>query len=179
MTQSEVIMSLGSNIPTSYSHGVSAASLQLSTGLAYSGQARPEITLCDVEPITRLERIQSFGFLIALSRDWIISRVSANLEQMLGIDPRVALGHPLDSWIDRESLHDIRNRMAGLLLTGGVEHMYGVSLVKGRSSFDIAVHYVGDLIVFEGEPAGLDSRMDAASLVRTMVARLNANRTYG
>ena len=155
----------------------SDASLQANAGLTYSHPARPETTLCDVEPITRLERIQSFGFLIALSRDWTIRRVSANLERMLGIDPRVALGNPLDSWMDRESLHDIRNRMSGLSLTGGVERMYGVALVKARASFDIAVHHVGDLIVFEGEPAGLDSRMDAAALVRTMVARLNANRS--
>jgi light-regulated signal transduction histidine kinase (bacteriophytochrome)/CheY-like chemotaxis protein len=136
--------------------------------------ARSEMTLCDLEPIARLERIQSFGFLLALSRDWVISRASANLEQMLGIDHGAALGDALDSWVDRESLHDIRNRMLGLSLSGGVERIYGVSLVKGRTPFDIAVHYAGDFIVFEGEPAGLDSRRDAASLVRTMVARLNA-----
>jgi light-regulated signal transduction histidine kinase (bacteriophytochrome)/CheY-like chemotaxis protein len=141
---------------------------------AYSDPARSGMTLCDLEPITRLERIQSFGFLLALSRDWVIRRASANLGQMLGIDPRAALGEDLDSWVDRESLHDIRNRMSGLALSGGIERMYGVSLVKGRTPFDIAVHYAGDLIVFEGEPGGLDSRMDAASLVRTMVARLNA-----
>src|SRR5580704_14158634 len=119
---------------------MTAGDVQAREGLGYPDPTRPEITLCDVEPITRLERIQSFGFLIALSRDWIISRVSANLEQMLGIDPRAALGDPLDSWIDRESLHAIRNRMAGLSLTGGVERMYGVCLVKERSPFDIAVH---------------------------------------
>jgi light-regulated signal transduction histidine kinase (bacteriophytochrome)/CheY-like chemotaxis protein len=152
----------------------------MSAGVARSNTATPnepapsEMTLCDLEPITRLERIQSFGFLVALSRDWVISRTSANLEQMLGIDPRAALGEALDSWVDRESLHDIRNRMLGLSLSGGIERMYGVSLVKGRTPFDIAVHYAGDLIVFEGEPAGLDSRRDAASLVRTMIARLNA-----
>jgi hypothetical protein len=38
---------------------------------------------CDLEPITRLERIQSFGFLIAVSRTWVVVRVSANLESML------------------------------------------------------------------------------------------------
>jgi light-regulated signal transduction histidine kinase (bacteriophytochrome)/CheY-like chemotaxis protein len=162
------------NIPTSNPEGVSAASSQANAALAYSDPVRSDITLCDLEPITRLERIQSFGFLLALSRDWVISRASANLEQMLGIDPRVALGDPLDSWVDREALHDIRNRMLGLSVSGGIERMYGVSLVKGRTPFDIAVHHAGDLIVFEGEPAGLDSRMDAASLVRTMVARLNA-----
>jgi light-regulated signal transduction histidine kinase (bacteriophytochrome) len=133
----------------------------------------PNLTSCDVEPITRLERIQSFGFLLAMSRIWIVVRVSANLEAMLGITPAAALGTTLDSFVDAESLHEIRNRMTGLSATGGVERLYGVSLINGRAPFDIAIHYAGDLWVLEGEPAGLDSRTDAASLVRKMVARLN------
>ena len=30
--------------------------------------ANPDLTICDREPITRPERIQSFGFLLALSK---------------------------------------------------------------------------------------------------------------
>jgi hypothetical protein len=30
-------------------------------------EAPPDLTLCDREPITRLERIQSFGFLLAFT----------------------------------------------------------------------------------------------------------------
>jgi light-regulated signal transduction histidine kinase (bacteriophytochrome)/CheY-like chemotaxis protein len=135
--------------------------------------AVPKLTACDVEPITRLERIQSFGFLLAMSRNWVVERVSANLEEMLGIKPAAVLGTTLDSFADPEALHEIRNRMMGLSATGGVERLYGVSLISGRTSFDIAVHDAGEVWVLEGEPAGLDSRTDAASLVRKMVARLN------
>jgi light-regulated signal transduction histidine kinase (bacteriophytochrome)/CheY-like chemotaxis protein len=138
-------------------------------------QAPPNLTSCDVEPITRLERIQSFGFLLAMSRKWVVVRVSANLEAMLGIKPADALGMTLDSFVDSESLHEVRNRMTGLSATGGVERLYGVPLINGRPPFDIAIHYSGDLCVLEGEPAGLDSRTDAASLVRKMVARLNTH----
>jgi light-regulated signal transduction histidine kinase (bacteriophytochrome) len=137
------------------------------------GSALPSLTACELEPITRLERIQSFGFLLAMSRNWVIVRVSANLEAMLGIKPAAALGMTLDSLADAESLHAIRNRMTGLLLTGGNERLYGVSLFTGQPPFDIAVHYADGLCVLEGEPAGSDSRTDAASLVRKMVARLN------
>jgi light-regulated signal transduction histidine kinase (bacteriophytochrome) len=42
-----------------------------------------------------------------------------------------------------------------------------------RICTSILSHYADDLCVLEGEPAGLDSRMDAASLVRKMIARLN------
>jgi light-regulated signal transduction histidine kinase (bacteriophytochrome) len=131
------------------------------------------LSICDREPITRLERIQSFGFLLAMSRNWVITRASANLAAVLGVEALNALGSTLDSVVDMESLHEIRNRMAGLPMTGGVERMYGVKLVEGRPSFDIAIHYSEGLCILEGEPAGLDSRMDAASLVRKMVARLN------
>src|SRR5271170_3612179 len=132
-----------------------------------------DLSICDREPISRLERIQSFGFLLAMARSWIITRTSSNLAAMLGVEAHSVLGMSLDAVLDKESLHEIRNRMAGLSMTGGVERMYGVELIAGHSPFDIAVHYAGDLCVLEGEPAGLDSRMDAASLVRKMVARLN------
>jgi light-regulated signal transduction histidine kinase (bacteriophytochrome) len=39
-----------------------------------------DLTECDREPIANLERIQSFGFLLALSIDWTVARASANLE---------------------------------------------------------------------------------------------------
>jgi light-regulated signal transduction histidine kinase (bacteriophytochrome)/CheY-like chemotaxis protein len=143
------------------------------------GGALPNLTACDVEPITRLERIQSFGFLLALSRQWVVERASANLEGMLGIKPAAVLGTTLDSFADSESLHEIRNRMVGLSATGGVERLYGVSLINGRAPFDIAIHDAGGLWVLEGEPAGLDSRTDAASLVRKMVARLNTQPSLG
>jgi light-regulated signal transduction histidine kinase (bacteriophytochrome)/CheY-like chemotaxis protein len=140
---------------------------------AHKKSVQPSLTACDLEPITRLERIQSFGFLLAMSRSWVIVRVSANLDAMLGIEPAAALGVTLDSLVESEALHEIRNRMSGLAATGGIERLYAVPLMNGRSPFDIAIHYVGDLCVLEGEPAGLDSRIDAASLVRKMVARLN------
>ena len=135
--------------------------------------ALPDLSICDREPIARLERIQSFGFLLAMSRDWVITRASANLAAMLDVAASSAIGVTLNTLIDIESLHEIRNRMTGLSMTGGVERMYGVKLVDGRPPFDIAIHYTGDECVLEGEPAGLDSRMDAASMVRKMVARLN------
>jgi light-regulated signal transduction histidine kinase (bacteriophytochrome) len=134
---------------------------------------QPDLSICDREPITRLERIQSFGFLLAMTRTWVITRASSNLAAMLGVEVRSALGTTLDTVLDKESLHEMRNRMAGLSMTGGVERMYAVKLVEGRPPFDIAIHYADDLCVLEGEPAGLDSRMDAASMVRKMVARLN------
>ncbi len=130
------------------------------------------LTSCDLEPITRLERIQSFGFLLAMSSRWVVVRASANLEAFIGIPSDQSIGMQLDTFVDREALHEIRNRITGLASIGGTERFYGVSLVIGRPSLDLAVHYAGGLCILEGELAGHDSRIDAASVVRTMVARL-------
>ncbi len=131
-----------------------------------------ELTACDLEPITRLERIQSFGFLVAVSSDWIVLRASANLEAFIGVDAHAALGMTLDLLVDPEALHDIRNRLTGLFGSGGTERMYGVELIVGLPRLDLAVHYSGKLCVLEGELAGPDNRVDAASLVRKMLVRL-------
>ena len=124
-------------------------------------------------PFIPLGRIQSFGFLIALTRDWVVCRVSNNLEAILGIRPGDALGATLDSLVDLEALHDIRNRLLGLSATGNVERMYNVTLVKTRRAVDLTIHYVGGLCVLEGEPAAHNNWVDAASLVRTIAARLD------
>jgi light-regulated signal transduction histidine kinase (bacteriophytochrome) len=131
-----------------------------------------EINQCDLEPIARLGRIPSFGFLLAMSRDWVITHASANLEFFLGVPAGFALGKPLDSLVDAEVLHDIRNRLTGLASTGGTERLYGSSLETRLPALDLAIHYAGTLCILEGERAALDSRVDAASLVRNMVARL-------
>jgi light-regulated signal transduction histidine kinase (bacteriophytochrome) len=130
------------------------------------------VTACDLEPITRLERIQSFGYLLAVSRDWKVKRASANLEAFLGVRPDAAVGQSLDSLVDIEALHTIRNRIGGLLAVGGTERIYGIQLAKHNPPNDIALHYVDGLLVLEGEAAGRESGVDTASLVRTMMGRL-------
>jgi len=136
-----------------------------------------DLTLCDLEPITRLERIQSFGFLLAMTSDWKIVSASANLDKYFSVDAASAMGMTLDSLVNREALHDMRNRMTGLSYSGGTERMYGVNLVVGGPRFDIAIHYAGHLCILEGEAGGLDSQADAASLVRSMMARLSKQTT--
>ncbi len=136
-----------------------------------------DLTECDLEPITRLERIQSFGFLLVMTSNWSVLRASANLEEFIGTEAGDAIGQQLDALVDPEALHDLRNRMTGLSSIGGIERLYGVLLVAGRPALDLAVHYAGGLCILEGEAAGSDCRIDAASLVRTMVARLTKHHT--
>jgi light-regulated signal transduction histidine kinase (bacteriophytochrome) len=140
-------------------------------------EAAPDLAVCDREPITRLERIQPFGFLLAMTRNWTVARASENLSNFLGIEASAAIGASLDDILDRQTLHDIRNRMAFLGSGHGSERLYGLTLVAGRPPFDISVHYANSMIVLEGEPTGVEDRTDAASLVRAMVARLATQKT--
>ena len=113
--------------------------------------AEPDLTICDRELITRLDRIQSFGFLLALSNDWTIVRCSENLEAFLGVSAEQALGQRFDSLISEQATHDIRNRM-GMLFSTGAERLYGVTLLAGRKrAFDVSVHLANDHLIIEGE----------------------------
>jgi light-regulated signal transduction histidine kinase (bacteriophytochrome) len=71
-----------------------------------------------------------------------------------------------------QATHDIRNRMA-MLFSTGAERLYGVKLLAGRKqAFDLCLHLTSDLLIIEGEESQPDGRMEAASMVRAMIARL-------
>jgi light-regulated signal transduction histidine kinase (bacteriophytochrome) len=146
-------------------------------GEATTDNAPPDLSICDREPITRLERIQPFGFLLAMSSDWVVVRASDNLQRHLGLNAAAVIGTKLDALIDPKSLHDIRNRMLTLYLTRGTERIFGIALMADRPLFDVSVHQSGALFVLEGEPSGEGSQIDAASVVRGAMARLAARPT--
>ena len=136
----------------------------------------PDLTSCDREPITRHERIQDFAFLIALANDWSVVRVSENIEDFLKVKPEVLLGARLDPFISAVAVHDIRNRLSILGTTGG-ERLFGIKLVQGMPRVDLAIHFQDDLLIIEGELSKKAEKMEAASMVRAMAARLTKARS--
>jgi len=134
--------------------------------------AAPDLTVCDREPITFLDRIQDFGFLVALSNDWTIVRASANLAAFLGVDAAGVVGTRLDTIISPDAVHDIRNRMAMLYATGS-ERLFDVRLLTTGTLFDINLHFVGELLILEGEVSRSSERFEAASMIRAMMTRLS------
>ena len=135
----------------------------------------PDLSSCDREPITRLDRVQTFGFLLALTNDWLVSRASENLSEFVPLTAEAVIGGHVDRIIGREALHEIRNRLAMLHPATGSERVYGLTLMPGGPLYDLAMHYSDGLLVIEGERAGPGDRTDAASLVRTMVGRLHSH----
>ncbi|WP_064684838.1 HWE histidine kinase domain-containing protein [Rhizobium bangladeshense] len=142
-----------------------------------SGTFEPvDLTNCDREPIHQLGAVQPFGFLLAVSSDWIAVRASANLVEFLGIAQADALGRPVASMITPEALHTIRNKLT-TLRGSDVERIFGVVLTPGQDRFDLAVHMNEDLVIIEGERCQ-DARRDGSSLsMRSMMSRLDHTET--
>ncbi|SEI65026.1 Bacteriophytochrome (light-regulated signal transduction histidine kinase) [Sphingobium sp. AP50] len=130
-----------------------------------------DLSNCDREPIHVLGTVQPFGFLIALTADWLVSRVSANSAQFIGLSPQEMLGKPVSGVLSAEAIHSLRNRITLLRGPDSVERLFSIPLIDGGQPFDIAVHFSGQLVVIEAEPAAHDE-MEASSTVRSMVARL-------
>ena len=135
--------------------------------------ATVDLTNCDREPIHVLGTIQSFGFLIAVTADWLVAHASNNVAEFIGIPPTALLGRPLAEFMAQDALHDIRNRITVLQRSDAVERLFSLQLVQGGPSFDVAVHLSAHLVVIEAEPAA-PRDLDAINLFRPLMARLQA-----
>ncbi|MCP1468943.1 light-regulated signal transduction histidine kinase (bacteriophytochrome) [Sphingobium sp. OAS761] len=130
-----------------------------------------DLSNCDREPIHVLGKVQPFGFLIALTADWLVSRASANIRDFVGVSAPDLLGRPVADIFGGEAIHALRNRITLLRGPDSVERLFSLELVPGYPPFDVAVHFSGPHVVVEAEPASHDE-MEASSTVRSMVARL-------
>ncbi|WP_027683383.1 HWE histidine kinase domain-containing protein [Rhizobium leguminosarum] len=143
-----------------------------------SGSHEPvDLTNCDREPIHQLGSVQPFGFLLAVSSDWIVMRASANLAEFLGVTEANAIGRPVLSLITPEALHAIRNKLTTLRGSDVVERIFGIALTSDQNRFDLAVHLNEGQVTIEGERCQED-RHDAASLsMPSMMSRLDHTET--
>jgi light-regulated signal transduction histidine kinase (bacteriophytochrome) len=132
---------------------------------------KADLTNCDREPIHVLGNIQPFGFLVTAGMDWIARRASANVGAFLGMEAEQVIGTPLATIFSEKALHAIRNRITLLRGPDSVERLFSLALIEGGPPFDVAVHFAGDQVVIEAEPAQ-DAEVEASTMVRAMMARL-------
>ncbi|WP_404334647.1 HWE histidine kinase domain-containing protein [Sphingomonas sp. MMS12-HWE2-04] len=140
--------------------------------MADQDQFEVDLTNCDREPIHELGAIQPFGFLLALSTDWLIRRASANIADFLGTSAEDLLGTSAIPLLGEHAVHTLRNRLALLRGADAVERVFGVKLPDDRC-FDFAIHMNRDTILIEGEESGDETSTDIGSAIRAMVARLD------
>ncbi|NEU11123.1 GAF domain-containing protein [Methylobacterium sp. BTF04] len=130
-----------------------------------------DLTSCDREPIHILGAVQSFGFLVAVSPDWIVVRASENAPRWLGRPVADMLGEPLSDILDGEAIHIIRGHLQTLRGADAIDRIFDTVLQEGGPAFDIALHLSGADIVIEAEPS-TSEHLNAGNLVRGMVGRL-------
>jgi light-regulated signal transduction histidine kinase (bacteriophytochrome)/CheY-like chemotaxis protein len=140
-----------------------------------AGLDKVDLTNCDREPIHLLGAIQPGGFLIAVSTDWVIARVSSNIRDLLGQDSRDIIGTPLADYVPAKFLHDLRNRISLLTVPDMVERLFGAQIAPSGQPYDVAVHFSDGQIVIEAEP-GVGQGGDATGSVRAMMSRLDQAR---
>jgi light-regulated signal transduction histidine kinase (bacteriophytochrome) len=124
---------------------------------------------CESEPIHLLGAIQSIGFLLSISADWIVLRASANASTVLNVGGEI-VGLPAKNLLSLELLHDIRSRLQIAAGTGIVERLFGQRLVAGSARYDIAVYVSGNETVLEFE-ASTEEGAAPLSVLRSMTAR--------
>jgi light-regulated signal transduction histidine kinase (bacteriophytochrome) len=100
----------------------------------------------------------------------MISRVSENSADFIGMTPADLIGRPLRECIPAEAVHDLRNRMAMLRGPTRRAHVRLQSSSKA-GCFDVALHISGGQIV--SRRAGVGEHGDATGMVRAMITRLD------
>ncbi len=131
-----------------------------------------DITNCEREPIQFLGRIQNFGYLLAVSTDWLIERVSANIGDVVGRGPESLLGEPVLSIVSEGALHSIRGRLQILSGDSGAERIVGLDLFGSGMRFDVAIHVSQGSIIIEAEPQAERPSTNPGALVKSMITRV-------
>ncbi|MHA7819634.1 MAG: HWE histidine kinase domain-containing protein [Erythrobacter sp.] len=137
-----------------------------------------DITSCDREPIHLAGAVQSFGYLVAVSSDWIIALCSENVAEVACRSVDDLLGTLADDLFADSAVHDIRNRLQWLHIGGLNERMFSVDLFGDDRRFDVAVHLSDELIVIEFEPTLADNAFEPIPLVRSMMAKLDQAKEF-
>lgn len=140
--------------------------------------AAVDLTNCDREPIHILGRVQSYGCLVAVSSDWMITHASRNCEDLLGHGAESLVGRQIADFIPEGSLHDLRSRMQVLMYQSGAARVFAYALLEDERLFDISIHKSGRQIVFELEPrATAVLEQQDSSVVQALVARVQRHDT--
>ncbi|MER0239715.1 HWE histidine kinase domain-containing protein [Fulvimarina sp. MAC8] len=131
-----------------------------------------DLTNCDREPIHLLGGIQDFGFLLAVSFDWLIQRVSANVEAFTGKSVDDCLGANLNTLLGDSVIHLLRSRLQMLSSEDGSERMFGIDFLSDGRKFDVSLHVSSTSIIIEAEPSDTSQAVSPGALVRSMSGRL-------
>ena len=117
--------------------------------------------------------IQSCGYYLELSPDWIVERASENVHHLLGESHVTLIDEPLGKFIHAQPLHDMRNLFSRLSGSTGVARVYRVRLTSDPDLFDIAFQQSDDRVLLEAVPSPTDGLGECLSAVGGLAAGLS------
>lgn len=98
-------------------------------------------------------QIQTAGFLIQLSLDWIVLRASENVDDFLGESHVTLIEEPFSRFVQAQALHDLRNLFSRLSGSTGIARAYRVRLTDDRPRFDISFQVSDGRVLLEATPS--------------------------
>ena len=104
-------------------------------------------------PVPGDVQIQSAGFALELSSDWLVLRASENIHEFLGEYHATLVGEPLADFLRSQPLHDLRNTVSRQSGRSGIARAYRVRPIDDPRCFDLAFQISGSKILLEGVPS--------------------------
>ena len=95
-----------------------------------------DLTNCDREPIHLLGEIQPFGFLLAVTGQWMVAHASDNTQAFLGEAAEALIGRSLTDVLDGHAVHEIRGRLQIMRGADSVERVFNLPLRAGGEPFE-------------------------------------------
>lgn len=137
-----------------------------------------DLTNCDREPIHILGRVQSYGCLVALSADWMVTYASENCGALLGLDAQTIVGSRFTDIFPEETVHHLRTKMQLLSYQTGAARVFAYPALEDERLFDVSISQSDHNIIFEFEPRAEGSQNDQdRSTVRALIGRVKRHET--
>ena len=141
-----------------------------------------DLTQCEREPVHAPGAIQPFGCLLAFDLPtWAIAHASLNAAVLFGAsDAEAMIGAPIETVLQPQIIHDLRNTFQSSMITGLAERMDGIALGVDALPHDLTIHGAGSLAIVEFvASAGADAHpADPTLLVRSIIERLRRTTTF-
>lgn len=130
------------------------------------------LSTCDREPIHKLGKIQSGGYLLALSADWLVVAHSDNLPALLKRESGQLLGEQVVDLFAPAAISSLSNTVKRLEDADQVERLLGVDLFGRSDLYDISLHFSDDLLMVEFMRSSDGNPNYLADALRTGLRRL-------
>jgi len=137
-----------------------------------------DLTNCDREPIHILGRVQSYGCLIAVSTDWMVTYASENSGDLLGLDAQIIVGSRFMDIFPQETVHHLRTKMQMLSYHAEAARVFAYPVLEDERLFDVSISQSDHNIIFEFEPRNGQKQTDQdRSTVRALIGRVRRHKT--